>query len=85
MTPIRRIERICGQQADKALDSYGDFLRKLGDHEIREMLKNVKPGPDQPEQFRLLKNDGHHFSWMLSKLLKDTYDLSHPIHNALVV
>ena len=66
--------------------AYGEFLRKLGDPEIRGMLETVTDvREDHPEAFRLLKNDGHHFSWLLAKLLKDTYDVSHPIHNALVV
>jgi hypothetical protein len=50
------------------------------------MLEDVpEKRDDQPQEFRGFKNEGHHFSWMLVKLLKDSYDSSHPIHNALVV
>jgi hypothetical protein len=86
LTPIRRIDRICGQRAGQALHAYGSFLERLEDRKIRGMLENVTDVRDkQPEAFRSFKNDGHHFSWMLAKLLKDTYDSAHPIHNGLIV
>ncbi len=85
LTPIRRIEHVCGARAEQSLIAYGEFLRKLGDPEVRRMLRSVSLEGNQPEEFRFLKNDGHHFSWKLAKLLKDTYDQSHPIHNAMVV
>lgn len=86
LTPIQRIDLICGARAGQALHTYGSFLERLGDKSMRAMLEKV-PGERerQPEAFRSFKNDGHHFSWMLSKLLKDTYDSAHPIHNGLIV
>jgi hypothetical protein len=86
LTPIRRIEAVCGERADQALGAYGQFLRKIADPAIRKMLEGVpKDRGNQSPEFRLLKNEGHHFSWTLVKLLRDTYDPIHPIHNALVV
>ena len=86
MTPIRRIEQVCGNKAERALAAYAEFLQKLSDPAIRKMTEEVSDvRQDQPEAFRLFKNQGHHFSWMLIKLLKDTYDESHAIHNAIVV
>jgi hypothetical protein len=86
MTPTRRIENVCGERAREALNYYGLFLERLSDPKTRKMLEAVPDSRDQqPEMFRSFKNDGHHFSWMLVKLLRDTYDLAHPIHNGLVV
>jgi predicted nucleotidyltransferase len=86
LTPLQRIGEICGHRAEQALKLYGRFLEQMGDARIRKLLDAVPDRREQqPEEFRILKNDGHHFSWMLTKLLKDTYDLSHPIHNALIV
>jgi predicted nucleotidyltransferase len=86
LTPIQRVGAVCGDKADPALKAYDEFLRKMGDPVIRKMTEKASGiRRTQPEEFRLLKNEGHHFSWMLAKLLKDTYDSSHPIHNALIV
>lgn len=86
LTPIRRIETVCGSRADRALSAYGEFLKKLSDPSVRMMLDSTTDvRAQQSDAFRLLKNEGHHFSLLLTKLLKDTYDEAHPIHNALVV
>lgn len=86
LSPIGRIHEVCGARAEPALNAYGVFLGKMADPSIRAMAKKVTEIKDEhPEEFRLFKNEGHHFSWMLTKLLKDTYDTSHPIHNALIV
>ena len=54
---------------------------KAEEEAIRKVLAGAKrEGAQRPlkleqsEQFRLFKNDGHHFSLLLTKLLKDTYD-----------
>jgi hypothetical protein len=86
MTAIRRVSAVCGDKADQALNAYGSFLKEISDPSIREMLETVPEDRDkQSEEFRNLKNEGHHFSWILAKLLRETYDASHPIHNALIV
>lgn len=85
LSPVRRIQSVCGASANLALEAYDDFLLKLGDPVVREMLESVNIRGKQPEDFRVFKNEGHHFSWLLAKLLKDKYDTSHPIHNALIV
>jgi predicted nucleotidyltransferase len=85
MTPIQRVVCVCGGRAKQALDCYESFLVRMADKSVRAMLEKVSKQGKQPEEFRTFKNDGHHFSWMLVKLLKETYDSSHPIHNALVV
>jgi predicted nucleotidyltransferase len=85
MTPIQRVQEICGSRAEKALLMYDEFSRQMALPGIREILKRTRPGPnnEQPAEFRCLKNKAHHFSWELSRLLSDTYDSSHPIHLAI--
>jgi hypothetical protein len=85
LTPARRVRAICGTRADPVLNAYGEFLRKMRDPSVRTMLdKTSETRSDQSAEFRTFKNEGHHFTWMLAKLLRDTYDSSHPIHNALI-
>ncbi|MFQ5329579.1 MAG: hypothetical protein ACE5D4_06275, partial [Thermodesulfobacteriota bacterium] len=84
LTPIDRIKKICGTKADKALSFYDEFLHNLSDPLVRDMLNKTDDNrAEHTEEFRNLKNKGHHFSWELSRLLGETYDPSHPIHNAM--
>ncbi len=86
LTPIERVKIVCGDRATSAIAAYGEFLKKLADPSIRRILeKEPFLREKQSQEFRLFKNEGHHFSWLLAKLLSDTYDDSHPIHNALIV
>lgn len=83
-TPIERIKKICGAQCHKAIKMYDGFLDDMAKNEIREMLASTTAERNgQPTEFRTFKNRGHHFTWELSRLLNDTYDPSHPIHNAI--
>jgi hypothetical protein len=86
-TPIERIQEICGANSDLVLQKYDYFLEKMSDQNFRNFLKDVQMDRSSdnphPENFRNLKNEGHHFTWELSKLLSASYDSSHPIHLAL--
>jgi hypothetical protein len=63
LTPIGRIRAVCGNRADLALNAYGEFLRKMSDPTIRKMTDGVSELREkQPQEFRLFKNEGHHFS-----------------------
>ena len=87
LTPIERILKICGTTAHRALELYDRFLEKISDKSIRDITDKVtadRKTHDEYPEFRDLKNAGHHFSWELARLLKQTYDSSHPIHNALI-
>ena len=84
LTPTERVREICGAQSEKALAIYDDFLEQLSSKEVRDMLK--KTGEDRKShtpEFRTFKNNGHHFTYELSRLLAATYEASHPIHTAL--
>jgi len=86
LTPIARIQEVCGSRADIALQMYGRFLKALSDPEVRKLTDAVTNNRDtHTQEFKALKNEGHHFTWALAKLLKDTYDTGHPIHNALIL
>ena len=86
VTPIERIIKICGSKSDKALGMYDAFLAEMAKSDVREMLNNTTDiRGDHEEEFRTLKNKGHHFSFELAKLLAVTYDVSHPIHRALIL
>lgn len=85
-TPIERIENICGNKSNKMLGMYDEFLDAMSRTEIRDMLNaTTDDRSTHNEEFRTLKNKGHHFSLELSKLLAVTYDVSHPIHRALIL
>ena len=83
--PLERVAFICGDIATRrAFRYYDDFLGKLSNPSFRELLVSTAEDREtQGEEFRALKDDGHHFSWELANLLRSTYDSSHPIHHAL--
>lgn len=84
LTPIERTKQICGPRSGKALAMYNDFLEQMALPSTRDILKRTTMDRDHhPEEFRSLKNKGHHFTYELSRLLSETYDSSHPIHNAM--
>lgn len=83
-TPIERVREICEGRADAALRLYSEFICCIGDEEMRRVLNGTTMDrKTHTERFRIQKNKGHHFTWALSKLLKDTFDEAHPIHLAL--
>lgn len=85
MTPINRIQNICGARSDKALQSYDRFLEAISTRAMRDIFDEVTPDRPHRAEFRELKNEGHRFTMALVKLLQDTYEASHPIHKALLM
>jgi len=86
LTPIERIQTVCGSRAEKALKLYDDFLGNFAKENIRNKLNSLTMDTARDSKlFRQLKNGGHHFTWELLKLLKETYDQSHPIRRALIM
>jgi predicted nucleotidyltransferase len=80
-----RILDICGERSVYALKLYDEFLEALSHAEVRQALDETNETDRTKEPFRTLKDKGHHFSWSLMSLLRDTYDISHPIHRAIVL
>jgi hypothetical protein len=63
---------------------YDAFLQKTASTEVREMLRETSDDRQKySPEFRMFKNQGHHFTSELSRLLGATYDATHPIHTAL--
>jgi hypothetical protein len=86
LSPIERIQQVCGASATRALASYDTFLRELKDDSKRAALEAVKSTERKTnEDFKRLKNEGQHFSDHLMSALRTTYSVSHPIHRAIVM
>ena len=86
LTPIERIQEVCGTSAARALASYETFLSSLKDDSKRATLEAVKSSERKTnENFKRLKNEGQHFSDHLMSALRTTYSESHPIHRAIVM
>jgi predicted nucleotidyltransferase len=85
MPVIDRIATVCGPRSFQALELYDSFLEQLSREEVRKSLDAVSEADRLSEPFRSLKDQGHHFTWKLMSLLRETYDASHPIHRALVL
>jgi predicted nucleotidyltransferase len=80
---IERVLKVCGDQAVNALQLYDAFLGEFAKEEIRSKLDETKESERTKEPFRRLKDEGHHFSWRLMSLFRQTYDISHPIHRLI--
>lgn len=79
-----RVLSICGEQAVHALELYDQFLEEFAKSEVRQALDaTTESARGENEAFRRLKDSGHHFSWRLMSLFRQTYDPSHPIHRAI--
>lgn len=86
LSPIERLRHVCRSSADRAIESYSIFLQKMEEADTRKMLEDVPLDRlRHPEEFKVLKNEGHHFSFYLMSALKNTCADSHPIHRALVM
>ncbi|MBB5766713.1 nucleotidyltransferase domain-containing protein [Xanthomonas euroxanthea] len=85
MTPVERVQEVCGSNASSALVMYDKFLGWMSNPETRALLKSTTHVRPQSEDFRDMKSVAHHFSWHLHSLLIATYPPSHPIHQALIL
>jgi hypothetical protein len=83
MPVVERVLAVCGEPAFRALELYDSFLGEFAKREVRTELDKIREDDRTTEPFRRLKDDGHHFSWRLMSLFKQTYDLSHPIHRLI--
>lgn len=84
LSPLERIDKICGLKSEEAIKYYDMYLEKLSDSSFREMLKSTTIDRESHgEQFREIKNNGHHYTWVLQNLLENTFASSHPIHTAI--
>lgn len=85
LSPLSRIEDVCGQDCHRILNRYDAFLGWMADGRIRELLKSTTPERGgHGEEFRSMKNAGHHFSWELESLFHRRYAPTHPINQALM-
>lgn len=85
MPPLRRVEDVCGQDAQRIMDRYDTFLRWMADERVRGLLKKTTAERGaQDEEFRTMKNAGHHFSWDLESVFHRRYAPTHSINQALL-
>jgi hypothetical protein len=86
MTPIERIQYVCGDAAARRLmQIYDIFLDRISDPEIRNHLDKLDRNLRESDPvFRELKNEGHYFSRELMGLYHKTFHASHPIHMAVI-
>jgi hypothetical protein len=85
LAPIPRIQAVCGSRSDRVLLMYSDFLTKFASGEMRkDASRATVDRRTHSEEFKRLRYAGHRFSWELAKLLRETYDVGHPIHNAVM-
>jgi predicted nucleotidyltransferase len=85
MPVIDRILDVCGPSSVQALKLYDYFMGALSEADVRHALDQTTEADRSQEPFRTLKDTGHHFSGKRMSLLRETYDISHPIHRALVL
>lgn len=85
LTPIERIQNICNEKADDALNFYDKFLSKISQKKVRDELEQVsKDKREDNTKYRELKDKSKEFSQELQQILENTYNKKHPIHNALL-
>jgi predicted nucleotidyltransferase len=86
MTPVERIEYVCGApQAKRLFEIYDIFLDKMSDTTVREHLEALPLAERACDPvFRDIKNEGHYFSRELMGLFHRTFHSSHPIHMGVV-
>ena len=85
MPVIERMKYICGDaRMSKALQSYDLFLERFESATVRSRLKDIELGVHSDEDFRELKNEGHHFARELVSIFERTFHRTHPIHRAVI-
>lgn len=85
-TPLERVLDVCGSDAERALKRYDEFLGWLADGTARELLTGTTANREtHTNEFREMKNSGHHFSWELESLLHRRYAATHPIYQAILL
>ena len=85
LPPIQRVQKVCGAKADMALSFYDRFLGAMSNAGTRKMLNDIRSERPHHIEFRDLKDEGHHFSFQLMRLLSDTYGVAHPIYRGLML
>lgn len=85
-TPLDRMKTVCGEASVARLtEMYDFFLDRISKKELRDHLDGLSPDESRgDQQFRELKNMGHHFSRELMSLLSTTFHSSHPIHMGVI-
>src|ERR1700733_6157853 len=74
LTVIDRTVALCGAAPmEKVLSSYNNFLEKLENASFRDHLNSLPKTARNDEQFRALKNEGHHFTRHILALFENTF------------
>ncbi|WP_295953120.1 nucleotidyltransferase domain-containing protein [uncultured Xanthomonas sp.] len=84
MTPINRVKDSCGGDSDRLMARYDAFLGWMSDVGVRGRLRETSSDRNaHSDEFRAMKNAGHHFSWDIENLLHRCFAQTHPIYQAL--
>jgi len=80
-----RMEKVCGsEKVEKLFRHYAVFLEMIGDTSVRERLNKIRRDDHSDPTFRVLKNEGHHFTRELLELLETTFHRTHPIFRSVI-
>ncbi len=86
LPPIDRLLSILGPTILPALSEYDRFLGLLDDRTSREDLSKVEMlRATHSPLFKDVKASGHRYSTHLVEVIRDRYDVTHPVREALIV
>lgn len=85
LSPIERIELVCGDFASDAITLYDSFLGEISQGEVRTAFNAVTHNKTTHTQnFKKMQTAGRNFTISLVKIIREKYSPNHPIHNALI-
>ncbi len=85
LTPTERILEILGNEAERPLKIYDEFMQKMSDGQFRRNIHELTADArGTSDDFTDLKNRSHHFGWALRAAFNRHYDSTHPIHRAIM-
>lgn len=85
LSPIERVQLVCGNFAADAIDLYDSFLCEISRGEIRSEFNTVTHSKKtHTPNFKRMQSGGRNFTISLVKIIREKYALNHPIHNALI-
>ena len=85
LSPVKRLEEICGRTAAAPLlGCYDGFLDCLADPGLRRRLESLTPEDHDAPEFRAIEAEGARFSLELLRLFDRAFAADHPIRRAML-
>jgi predicted CopG family antitoxin len=88
VTPLDRVEKIVNNSKDKEgfFKSYNNFLKEISSADTRKSLNSILTMEDErSDEYIKLKDESKAFSQIIIQLIKETFEQSHRIHEAIVL